>query len=134
MRLDADAIEIAAPVPDGEILAVHEALDQLAAQDAEKAQLVKLRYFAGLSIKEAAAGPGISERTAKRHWTYDRAWLSDTMRASWVNYFCKAWPFSAGNCAWVITMPSELASPGTETKSPRQVKETGRARPVHHTL
>ena len=78
---DVDEIEIAAPVPDDELLAVHEALDRLAAHDAAKAELVKLRYFAGLSIEETAAALGISERTAKRHWTYARAWLLDTMRA-----------------------------------------------------
>ena len=77
---DVDEIEIAAPVPDDELLAVHEALDRLAAHDAAKAELVKLRYFAGLSIEETAAALGISERTAKRHWTYARAWLLDAMR------------------------------------------------------
>ena len=84
--LDADGIEIAAPVPDEELLAVHEALDRLAAHDAhdahdaQKAELVKLRYFVGLSIEEAAAALSVSERTAKRHWTYARAWLLDAMR------------------------------------------------------
>ena len=78
---DVDEIEIAAPAPDDELLAVHEALDRLAAHDEQKAELVKLRYFAGLSIGEAAAALGISERTAKRHWTYPRAWLLDAMRA-----------------------------------------------------
>ena len=77
---DVDEIEIAAPMPDDELLAVHEALDRLAAHDARKAELVKLRYFAGLSIGETAAALGISERTAKRHWTYARAWLLDAMR------------------------------------------------------
>jgi RNA polymerase sigma factor (TIGR02999 family) len=76
-----DEIQIAAPAEDNELLAVHEALDQLAAHDAQKAELVKLRYFAGLSIEETAAALGISERTAKRHWTYARAWLLDAMRA-----------------------------------------------------
>ena len=78
--LDVDEIDIAAPVPDDELLAVHEALDRLAAHDAQKAELVKLRYFAGLSIEETAAALSISERTAKRHWTYARAWLLDAMR------------------------------------------------------
>ncbi len=80
-RLDVDEIEIAAPLPDDELLAVHEALDRLDAHDAQKAELVKLRYFAGLSIEETATALGISERTAKRHWTYARAWLLDAMRA-----------------------------------------------------
>ena len=75
-RLDADEIEIAAPAKDDdELLAVHEALDQLAAHDARKADLVKLRYFAGLTIEEAADVLGISAPTAKRDWTYARAWL-----------------------------------------------------------
>ena len=78
---DVDEIAIAAPMPDDELLAVHEALDRLAAHDAQKAELVKLRYFAGLSIEETAAALSISERTAKRHWTYARAWLLDAMRA-----------------------------------------------------
>ena len=83
---DVDEIQIAAPVPDDELLAVHEALDRLAAHDARKAELVKLRYFAGLSIEEAAAALGISERTAKRHWTYARAWLLDAMDSEPVKF------------------------------------------------
>ncbi len=80
-RLEANEIEIVAPVPDDELLALHEVLDRLAEHDAEKAELVKLRYFVGLSIEETATALGISERTAKRHWTYARAWLLDAMRA-----------------------------------------------------
>ncbi len=72
----ADDIEIAAPIEiDDELLAVHEALDALAAHDARKAELVKLRYFAGLTIEEAAEVLNISAPTAKRDWTYARAWL-----------------------------------------------------------
>ena len=74
-HVDADDIEIAAPAKDDELLAIHEALDRLAAHDARKAELVKLRYFAGLSIDEAADVLGISAPTAKRDWTYARAWL-----------------------------------------------------------
>jgi RNA polymerase sigma factor (sigma-70 family) len=54
---------------------VHEALDALAAHDARKAELVKLRYFAGLTNEEVADVLGISVPTAKRDWTYARAWL-----------------------------------------------------------
>ena len=78
---DVDEIQIAAPVPDDELLAVHEALDRLAAQDARKAELVKLRYFAGLTIDEAADVLGISAPTAKRDWTYARAWLFREIKA-----------------------------------------------------
>ena len=75
-HVDADDIEIAAPTAkDDELLAVHEALDALAAHDARKAELVKLRYFAGLTIEEAADVLAISVPTAKRDWTYARAWL-----------------------------------------------------------
>ena len=81
-RVDVDDIEIAAPTPkDDELLAIHEALDKLAAHDARKAELVKLRYFAGLSIDEAAEVLGISAPTAKRDWTYARAWLFRAIKA-----------------------------------------------------
>ena len=82
-HVDADDIEIAAPTEkDDELLAVHEALDRLAAHDPRKAELVKLRYFAGLSIDEAADVLGISAPTAKRDWTYARAWLFREIRNS----------------------------------------------------
>jgi len=54
---------------------VHEALDALVAHDARKADLVRLRYFAGLTLEEAAGALGLSVRTAKRDWAYARAWL-----------------------------------------------------------
>jgi len=74
--VDVDEIEIAAPTEkDDELLAVHEALDRLATHDARKAELVKLRYFAGLSFAETAEVLGISEATAYRDWEYARAWL-----------------------------------------------------------
>jgi RNA polymerase sigma factor (TIGR02999 family) len=74
-RADADAVEIAAAENDDQLLAVHEALDRLAAHDPVKAELVKLRYFVGLTIGQAAEVLGISEPTAKRYWSYARAWL-----------------------------------------------------------
>ena len=61
---------------DDQILAVNEALEKLAAQDKQKAELVKLRYFVGMTIEEAAEALGISTGTAKRHWAYARAWLA----------------------------------------------------------
>jgi RNA polymerase sigma factor (TIGR02999 family) len=74
--------EIAAPLANGdEILAVHDALDQLALHDGRKADLVKLRYFAGLSFDEAAEVLGISVPTAKRDWAYARAWLHHAIGA-----------------------------------------------------
>jgi len=75
-HVDAEAVEIASPTAkDDELLAVHEALDALAGHDPRKAELVKLRYFAGLTIEEAAEVLDISAPTAKRDWTYARAWL-----------------------------------------------------------
>jgi len=67
------AIAIAAP-PE-EIIAVHEALDQLAAEDALTADLVKLHYFGGFSIEEAGDNLGLTRATAYRLWTYGKAWL-----------------------------------------------------------
>ena len=73
--LDIQELEIAAPASDDQMLAVHEALNKLAAVDKDKAELVKLRYFAGMTIEESAGVLRISEATAKRWWVYARAWL-----------------------------------------------------------
>ena len=74
-RVDLEAVEIAAPDDDDQLLAVNEALEKFAAQDKLKAELVKLRYFAGLTIEEAAQVLRISEPTANRYWTFAKAWL-----------------------------------------------------------
>lgn len=74
-RLDAATLEIAAPETDDDLVAIDAALDAFAAVDPAKAELVKLRYFAGLTIEETATALGISTATAKRHWAYSRAWL-----------------------------------------------------------
>jgi len=66
---------IAAPEVAEDLVAIDEALDRLAALDPVKAELVKLRYFAGLTIEQAAQTLGISAATAKRYWTYSRIWL-----------------------------------------------------------
>jgi RNA polymerase sigma factor (TIGR02999 family) len=62
-----------------ELLALDEALTKLAAVDAQKADLVKMLYFAGLNLEEAAAAQGISRTTAYRHWLFARAWLKDAI-------------------------------------------------------
>lgn len=72
----------AAEVVDGQrLLALDRALQRLAAEEPDKAQLVKLRYFGGLSEQDAAEALGISRATASRHWTYARAWLFHAMQA-----------------------------------------------------
>jgi RNA polymerase sigma factor (TIGR02999 family) len=60
---------------DDSLLALDDALGQLAAEEPEAAEVVKLRYFAGLTIQETAEALNISVRTVNRHWTYARAWL-----------------------------------------------------------
>ena len=71
---------VAAPEPDEELLALDEALQKLAAEDPQKARLVELRHFAGLTGEQAAEVLGISPTTADRHWAYVRAWLQAEVR------------------------------------------------------
>jgi len=74
-RVPLAELSIAAPADDDELLAVHDALEQLAIRDRPKAELVKLKYFGGLTTEEAAGVLGLSVPTAKRHWAYARAWM-----------------------------------------------------------
>jgi RNA polymerase sigma factor (TIGR02999 family) len=75
-RVNFDDVEIANQVVnDDQILAVHAALEKLAVEEPQKAELVKLRYFAGLTVEESAEALGISEPTAKRWWAFARGWL-----------------------------------------------------------
>jgi RNA polymerase sigma factor (TIGR02999 family) len=74
-RVDLAEHDLADPSPPDELLALDEALVKLAAEDAIAAEVVKLRYYAGLSVEEAADALGISRANAYRHWTYARAWL-----------------------------------------------------------
>jgi RNA polymerase sigma factor (TIGR02999 family) len=69
-------------VPSDDLLALDEALSRLAVESPPKAELVKLRYFVGLSVDEAAAAMGISPATAKRYWAYSRAWLYNALNSS----------------------------------------------------
>ena len=75
VRVALDEIDLAAPPPSHDLLAIHEALSRLEAEDLQASQLVKLRYFAGLSLTEAAEAMGISRTTAYEQWAYARAWL-----------------------------------------------------------
>jgi RNA polymerase sigma factor (TIGR02999 family) len=75
VRLDLDDVAPAAAPPDLDLVALDEALTRLAARDKVKADLVQLRYFAGLTLTEAASVLGIAPATADRYWAYARAWL-----------------------------------------------------------
>jgi RNA polymerase sigma factor (TIGR02999 family) len=82
-RVPWDDLELPAAAENHDrLLAVNEALDRLAMEDRQKAELVKLRYFVGLTIEEAAQALGISEPTAKRWWAYARAWLFREIKSS----------------------------------------------------
>jgi RNA polymerase sigma factor (TIGR02999 family) len=78
-RQELDPNPFAAPAPDDELLALHEALDRFAEAHPLKVELVKLRYFAGLTADQAAEALKISPSTADRHWAYARAWLRRAM-------------------------------------------------------
>lgn len=78
---NATGFDVAAPeLADADLLCLNDALDALSAHDARKAELVKQRYFVGLSLEEAAGVLDISVRTAKRDWAYARAWLFNEMK------------------------------------------------------
>jgi RNA polymerase sigma factor (TIGR02999 family) len=79
-RLDLSRIEIALDTDPEELLALGEALEKLSDTDKIAAQLVNLRFFAGLSLKQAAESLGIAQRTAERQWAFARAWLYDQLR------------------------------------------------------
>ena len=74
-RVDVDQSDLASPAADEQLIAMNEALDKLAIQDPIEAQLVKLRYFAGLNIDEVAHLLDISPRTARNYWAHARTWL-----------------------------------------------------------
>jgi RNA polymerase sigma factor (TIGR02999 family) len=79
-QLELEQVELAVDAPHEDLLALDESIERLAAENSECASVVKLRFFAGLSIDEVAAALGISPSTAKRHWAYARAWLFDALR------------------------------------------------------
>ena len=82
-QLDIDEMEITSPVADDDaLLVLDDALEKLAGADPRKAELVKLRYFVGMSFEETATALDIAVPTAKQWWTYARAWLAVEMRAN----------------------------------------------------
>jgi RNA polymerase sigma factor (TIGR02999 family) len=82
VRMDLDAVAPAAPAFDDDLLDLDKALTRLAEADPAAAELVKLRYFAGLSSPQAAEALGIGARSADRLWAYARAWLRDALSGS----------------------------------------------------
>ena len=81
-RCDADLDRLNHPETAGEVLAIDEALGKLACENQPVAKLVELRYFAGLTLDEAASASGISVRTAHRYWSYAKAWLHHEIAGS----------------------------------------------------
>jgi RNA polymerase sigma factor (TIGR02999 family) len=81
-RTELSDSQIQSAAPDEQLLAVHAALDELARRDPVSADLVKLRYFVGLSMAEAAASLGLPERSAERLWTFAKTWLREEIRGA----------------------------------------------------
>ena len=79
-RVNLDELEVAVAADDDTLLAVDEAMTNLAREDPDSAAFIKLRFFAGLTNDEAAQALGIPERTARRHWGFARAWLYREIR------------------------------------------------------
>jgi len=80
-KVDLNDEDLAIEAPSDDLIALDEALTKLAEVDKTKAELVKLRYFAGLTVEQAARLLDISPTTAKRHWTYAKAWLYGRIRS-----------------------------------------------------
>ncbi len=81
-RVDFDEIEIASPAPDERLLELNEALNEFTVVQPAKAEIVKLRFFAGLKESEIADLLGITERTVQRYWAYAQVWLFDYIRGN----------------------------------------------------
>ena len=79
-RVDFDAVDLPITQDDEKCLRVHEALDQLAETDPRKAEVVKLRVFAGLQVQEIAAVLNVTEKTVHRDWTFAKAWMSRELK------------------------------------------------------
>jgi RNA polymerase sigma factor (TIGR02999 family) len=82
VRIDLDQVELALNTPHEELLALDEAMGLLAEEDKVGAELVKLRFFAGLNLRQAAESLGIPTRTADRHWANARAWLYEQLEGA----------------------------------------------------
>jgi RNA polymerase sigma factor (TIGR02999 family) len=81
-RINLDSVDIAADANDDTLLLINESLEKLAQEEPQAAEIVKLRFFAGLTLEEAGQLLGFTERTAKRHWAFARAWLYEAMKTA----------------------------------------------------
>jgi RNA polymerase sigma factor (TIGR02999 family) len=81
-RSEVDWLELPPAADDSLVLRVHEALDELAAEDPVKAEVVKLKFFVGLTSEEIATLLGVNEKTVRRHWSFAKAWLFQNMTGS----------------------------------------------------
>src|SRR6266566_722247 len=81
-RVDLDGQDLAAPVADEQLLAVHEVLDNLAKEHPAQAEVVKLRYFVGMTNEETAEALGVSVATVKNYWTFARTWIFNEIKNS----------------------------------------------------
>jgi len=79
-RLDIEGLELAGTTPDEKVLLINEALEELKLEHPDKARVVVLKFFGGLSDREAAESLGVTERTVERHWAYAKAWLLTWIR------------------------------------------------------
>ena len=80
MRLDVDELDLAAASPDDRVLLIDEALEQFKAEDPERAKIVMLKFFGGLTNQEVAESLDVTERTVERQWAYAKAWLYETIK------------------------------------------------------
>lgn len=79
-RVDIDDFDLPGAPPNDNILLIHESLERLEAEDPDAAQVVMLKFFAGLTNREIAASLGVTERTVERDWAFGRAWLYRIIR------------------------------------------------------
>ena len=75
MRLDIEGLDLAAATQDDRVLLIDDALEQLRAEDPERARVVVLKFFGGLTNQEVAEILGVTERTVERQWAYAKTWL-----------------------------------------------------------
>jgi RNA polymerase sigma factor (TIGR02999 family) len=81
VHIDIDQVELAATMPEDKVLLIDDALERLQTQDPEKARVVVLKFFGGLTNQEVAESMNLTERTIERHWAYAKAWLFQSIRA-----------------------------------------------------